>query len=867
MIHSIILGLSALFGTLSQGNYYIEQEISLHQGWNRIETPAPWLTTTIFHEDRITPLPKMLIAKDGGTKHWKASTDPSPASASWILEPETFADFQTHLLVYSESSTNVIAHFYNPTKPLENLLASAGVSDQGDLNIGNFLFGDELLDGVDVQSFKNETEIGDFSGNFRPRFITRSGWGADESLRKWKPVRGIFRFFRKSPPEAKYLTEEFKPKIVTKNDESGDRLTWPIEKNPKVSKIILHHTGEFFDDRHQMRQNPKAHVRAIYAYHTITRGWGDIGYNFLIDKRGDIYEGRAGGPETVGAHTAYYNAGTQGISLIGNFNVEQPTQEQIKSLSIFLAYLSSKYDIDPLGKSNHLRILSHNITGHRFVARRGHSTSCPGENVVKVLPALRKKVAEIQTLLKKLQKEGKLTTRDFLQKSPEAQKFLRKSEFKLPEKTPPVSIGGIPKQHILQRGRSKTIEIEVRNTSNTVWKQGSQMEIQGLPSGMIASNFRAIKTIPKGFSGIFRGKISVKTTPNGKYYPYAWPSFLEDAYPKSQLSKTKIEIPIQVSGSQTFSFANYPLQASTIVKKPENFFQNFKRTSIKRPSEPDVKIKIAGFTNRFAEFSNTKSTELWTKKSKLADIPAKKNIKIFYEEQSNSLRATIDGRQFTSESLFLKNPAKGIFTIKNYQNPRFGEGRRKYNTFRGEFHLHPDKDANSILVVNELPLEKYLAGLAEEPAQEPEAKKHAIYILARSYAYVYSGTKRKFRTNLYDLEDDPRTSQLYLGHEWEQYHSDQKALLAKTRGKVITHNGKAVIGPYFTQSSGKSSAKWQKQYPWTQAQVLPFDKGLDARGHGVGLSGNSARELAKQGKSYTEILNYFFKNIRVQKRY
>ena len=128
-------------------------------------------------------------------------------------------------------------------------------------------------------------------------------------------------------------------------------------------------------------------------------------------------------------------------------------------------------------------------------------------------------------------------------------------------------------------------------------------------------------------------------------------------------------------------------------------------------------------------------------------------------------------------------------------------------------------------------------------------------------------TKRKFKTALYDLEDSPKTSQLYLGYEWEKYHPDQKKLIKTTQGQVITYEKKPVIGPYFTQSSGWSSDAWQHQYPWTKAQELTYDKGLDQKGHGIGLSGNTARMLAKEGKSYKEIINYFFEGIKIEKKY
>ena len=63
-------------------------------------------------------------------------------------------------------------------------------------------------------------------------------------------------------------------------------------------------------------------MRSIYAYHTQTRGWGDIGYNFIVDKFGRIFEGRYGGltSTVIGAHAGGFNTDTFGVSMLGNYD-------------------------------------------------------------------------------------------------------------------------------------------------------------------------------------------------------------------------------------------------------------------------------------------------------------------------------------------------------------------------------------------------------------------------------------------------------------------------------------------------------------------------------------------------------------------
>ena len=69
-----------------------------------------------------------------------------------------------------------------------------------------------------------------------------------------------------------------------------------------------------------VEQDPVAEVQAIYYYHAVTRGWGDIGYNYLADGYGNLYEGRYGGDDVIGAHTARWNTGALGVALLGCYD-------------------------------------------------------------------------------------------------------------------------------------------------------------------------------------------------------------------------------------------------------------------------------------------------------------------------------------------------------------------------------------------------------------------------------------------------------------------------------------------------------------------------------------------------------------------
>ena len=120
-----------------------------------------------------------------------------------------------------------------------------------------------------------------------------------------------------------------------------------------VMFIIVHHTEEVGWDIHK-----------THRFHQEHRGWSGIGYNFFIEENGDIMKGRG---YHVGAHAYSYNEKSIGICLAGNFDIQTPSKEQLKSLSKLCIYLLDQY------KLSITRIL-----GHREL--KGIEKSCPGKN-------------------------------------------------------------------------------------------------------------------------------------------------------------------------------------------------------------------------------------------------------------------------------------------------------------------------------------------------------------------------------------------------------------------------------------------------------------------------------------------------------
>jgi uncharacterized protein YraI len=176
-----------------------------------------------------------------------------------------------------------------------------------------------------------------------PPIVSRAAWGADESL----------RFGRRG------------------------NETWPVAYRP-VEHVVIHHTDTTnFND-------PLVEMRSIYYYHAVTRGWGDIGYNYLVDFLGNVYEGRFGGENAVAGHAAGYNEGTAGIGTIGRFDFETATPEAQSALVWVTAWATRT--LDPLGAAPFVDIPSlPTVCAHRDV----NPTGCPGDGLYGQLPAIR----------------------------------------------------------------------------------------------------------------------------------------------------------------------------------------------------------------------------------------------------------------------------------------------------------------------------------------------------------------------------------------------------------------------------------------------------------------------------------------------
>jgi uncharacterized protein with LGFP repeats len=189
-----------------------------------------------------------------------------------------------------------------------------------------------------------------------PKVISRAQWGADESLRCEDPTY-----------------------------------------DDGVSAITVHHTAGRND---YARNESPAIVRAIYAYHAKTLGWCDIGYNALVDKYGQIFEGRYGGLDrpVEGAHAGGFNENTAGVALMGNYESEPPSDAAIQAIGQFIGWRAKMAGLDPKGTTT---LYSEGTEYTRydegeavqlpivFAHRDVGNTTCPGDAAYALMDRIR----------------------------------------------------------------------------------------------------------------------------------------------------------------------------------------------------------------------------------------------------------------------------------------------------------------------------------------------------------------------------------------------------------------------------------------------------------------------------------------------
>ena len=230
-------------------------------------------------------------------------------------------------------------------------------------------------------------------------FAVNTMGDADPAPVRW--VRAAGSFLTMQPAHA----DPIDPDIITRKEWGADESLRSNDGPGTASELrnaIVHHTAGSND---YTKAESAAVVRGIYAYHTKGRGYSDIGYNFLVDRYGQIFEGRKGSilEPVIGGHAGGFNTFATGVSLMGTFTSARPTDAMLSSLKRVLAWKLDLHHVPPTGKVTVVagsgstkydageKVSLPRISGHRDVG----ATACPGQRVYDRLTEIRGDVADM----------------------------------------------------------------------------------------------------------------------------------------------------------------------------------------------------------------------------------------------------------------------------------------------------------------------------------------------------------------------------------------------------------------------------------------------------------------------------------------
>ncbi|MDQ4084479.1 MAG: N-acetylmuramoyl-L-alanine amidase [Actinomycetota bacterium] len=203
-------------------------------------------------------------------------------------------------------------------------------------------------------------------------------------------------------PDTVDATEAPQPQLRSRGDWGADE-SWrsgaPVY-NETIKQAHVHHTAT---SGTYTRSEVPALIRGLYFYHTQVLGWSDLGYNFVVDRFGRIWEGRAGGVDRAvrGAHTLGFNHASFGVAALGEYDHTRPSPELLRGLVRLSAWKLDAYDREPAG---YARVRSEGsdrypegqwvrlpvIDGHRDT----NETACPGERLYAELPEIRRRAQQ-----------------------------------------------------------------------------------------------------------------------------------------------------------------------------------------------------------------------------------------------------------------------------------------------------------------------------------------------------------------------------------------------------------------------------------------------------------------------------------------
>ena len=285
--------------------------------------------------------------------------------------------------------------------------------------------------------------------------------------------------------------------------------------------------------------------------------------------------------------------------------------------------------------------------------------------------------------------------------------------------------------------------------------------------------------------------------------------------------------------------------------------------------QPDIRIGLYK-SDKPVEFSADYDYQIYLGPDTESEVlPAGEKATLSYKKGVYKIKSASVAITSTDYLRLAPVNADGHFILNNYKRTLKWKGQENFNTYRGILEYRYSPKSKLPYIINELPLEGYMAGIAEISDGVAIEYMKAVLVAARTYAFknlVHTANGEMF--DVFASTAD----QLYLGYNSEVSMPRVASAVADTYGQMVTYGGEPVSTPYFGHSAGytllRSKVWGGADQPWLIPVDCVYDKGRKLYGHGVGMSNADAAMHAQKDRwSYREILRYYYTGVEIEKVY
>ena len=325
-----------------------------------------------------------------------------------------------------------------------------------------------------------------------------------------------------------------------------------------------------------------------------------------------------------------------------------------------------------------------------------------------------------------------------------------------------------------------------------------------------------------------------------------------------------------MANAHTLDGGTLELPVTVTADAPSGYTEPVFASNRQLIQEPNIRVGLYKATGP-VQFQSQFLYDVYSGEIKYGTLPFNELATISYFDGLYTFKSNSINFNARDPVKFIPPDFSNYFTLVNYDRHVSWKGAKNFNMYRGvmEFKYSPKSDAP--FVINELPLDLYIAGIGETSNGAAMEYIKAILAAARTYAYYHLNNGVPADQRTFDVVATT-ADQLYLGYNSEVLMPRVVQAQQATYGEMVTYNTAPVVTPYFGHSDGRTRT-WSQVWggtdkPWLQSVEAKYDVGLRMFGHGVGMSARDAAQRAdKDAWTYDQLLKLYYTGVEVEKIY